>query len=105
MKNAIYYEWIVEQMDPTTVGSGDPEVLDTSAFDTLAEAKRFAAQCDEPVVLGLTRNVGDDAEGLIDRAWAYPDAEGKLPEWFDYGDGAQSGAPVPARFHKEEVRP
>jgi hypothetical protein len=101
MRNTLYYEWIVEQMDPETVGTDDPEIMDTSAFDSLAEAKAFAAGCDLPVVIGLTRNVGNDAEGLIDRAWAYPDADGKLPEWFDYGDGALTGAPVPARFQKE----
>lgn len=103
MRSKTYYEWIVEQMDPATVGTGDPEIMDTSAFDSLAEAKAFAAQYDgDPVELGLTRNVGNEVEGLLDRSWAYV-KDGKLADHFDYGLG-EIGASVPARFHKEMAR-
>ena len=97
-----YYEWIVEQMDPETFGTADPEIYDTSAFDSLAEAKAFAAQCDLPVELGLTRNIGNEVEGLLDRSWAYV-KDGKLADHFGYGLG-EIGAAVPARFHKELAR-
>ena len=100
MRNQTNYEWIVEQMDPETVGTDDPEISDTSAFDTLAEAKAFAAQCDQPVEIGLTRNVGNDVEGLLDRSWAYV-KDGKLPDVFSYGLGNEDGVAVPQRFHKE----
>lgn len=102
MRNQTYYEWIVEQMDPATIGTDDPEIWDTSAFDSLADAQRFAAQCDMPVEIGLTRNVGNDVEGLLDRSWAYA-KDGKLPSMFSYG-GEEDGVAVPQRFHKELER-
>ena len=49
--------------------------------------------------LGLTRNIGNDAEGLIDRTWAYVE-NGKLQEYFQTAGGSDD-TKVPARFHKE----
>ena len=62
----ITYEWVVEQMD------GD-EIVDTSAFDTLVEARRYIGD-ENNHVISLRRDVGSEEEGLTDRQYAYAGA-------------------------------
>jgi hypothetical protein len=77
----VHYEWVVEQMDDI----GD--ILETSGWDTLLEAKKFAASCELPLVICLRRDVGNSIDGLTDRQYAYP------------GDGQfEFGATIPKRF-------
>jgi len=63
---AVTYEWVVEQMD-------GEEIVDTSAFDTLAEAMKFAGT---DCVICLRRDVSEDIDGepwdIKDRQYAYP---------------------------------
>lgn len=103
-------EWLVEELDMT--GVDDPEeadILDPHHFDTYAEAVAFAEDCDNLCRIGLVRDRGNDAEGVIDRQWAYlmPDpalptyaTQMILPERFADSGGAE-GAKVPARYHNE----
>lgn len=99
MKNEIYYEWIVETFAPGT-DPMDPEndIVDTSAFDSIDEAWRFLKACDEPARLGLTRNVGNAEEGIIDRSWAYCDERLQLPAKFEYVWGERDGPLVPSHY-------
>lgn len=93
------YEFVVETLDYYDGHEpGNPDIIDTSGFDTLPEALAFANQCEEPWRIALRRDVGNDVEGLTDRGYAYPDANGRLPERFETCDGAQDGANVPKRF-------
>jgi hypothetical protein len=92
------YEWIVEEIDE----HGD--IVDTSAWDTAADALaqadllRLSVPSGWSVDVGLTRNVGNDDEGLTGRSWAYLDAEERLPAAFTDGD---ADAPVPQRYVRE----
>lgn len=96
MGSKIIIEWLVEEMESA---EADADIVDTHVFDTLAEARAFAA--DMPHArLGLVRDRGNDIDGLIDRQWAYV-AAGALPERFDWGGDEEGGAAVPARFHRE----
>lgn len=83
-----YYEWGAEHNDD------DENINDCDFFDKLADAVAFIAGVPGWEIV-LVRNVGSDSEGVEDRQWAYPDADGNLPEHFD------GGAKVPQRFHKE----
>lgn len=88
---AISYEWIVEEVDC----HGD--VQETSALNSLAEAKRQMESTPMEGThysLGLTRNSGNQDEGILDRQWAYIE-NGILPKEFD------GGAKVPKRFFNE----
>lgn len=95
---AVIYEWIVETLESAT--DDDPDILEVHHTDTLAEARAWAATIEEPTRIGLVRDVGNDIEGLTDRAWAYLE-NGKLPETFTYGADEDSGIHVPKRFHRE----
>jgi hypothetical protein len=90
-------EWLVEQLEDS---SADADIIDTSVFDTLEEARAFAVHCELPTRLGLVRDRGNDLEGIVDRQWAYVVA-GALPERFDWGGDEEGGALVPARYHRE----
>jgi hypothetical protein len=96
---AIFYEWIVEFLED---GSEDSDIYDTSAMDTYAEAHLAATTWETTpfVRIGLTRNEGNDIEGLTDRMWAYI-KEGKLDEWFNQGTDFPTGVSVPKRYMKE----
>lgn len=89
--NVTYYEWIVEQL---VDASPDADIQDTNAFDNAIEATKFAKGTSGVVRLGVTRNRGNELDGLIDRQWAYPDETGQLPERFD------GGAKVPTSIHR-----
>ena len=93
------YEWTVELLEDATDPDGD--ILDTSAFDTLADALHFMTGEDN-CRLVLVRNVGNDIEGLTARLWAYVE-DGELPDYFEDG-GAETAVRVPAKFHAELAR-
>lgn len=92
------YEFVVEELDFYEGCGDDPDIIDVNAFDTLKEAAAFAAKCDGPWRIALRRDTGNEAEGLTDRFYAYPDASGKLPETFESATGFQDGPAVPKRF-------
>ena len=93
----VIYEFVVETLDFYDGCEDNPDIIDTSGYDTLKEAEEIASACDEPWRIALRRDVGDDLEGVVDRAYAYPDANGRLPEYFTYGMG-EEGPRVPNRF-------
>lgn len=81
----VVFEWLVEASDD----AGD--IFDVSHFDTLAEAKTFAAQF-EPgeaatLEICLRRDVLDDKGNAKDRQYAYPGA-----------DAFEGGAPIPVHL-------
>lgn len=93
----VTYEYVLETLD-FYEGCGDnPDIIDTSGYDTLYDAHKVALKCDEPWRIALRRDVGNDLDGITDRAYAYPDASGRLPEYFTYGAG-EEGPRVPNRF-------
>jgi hypothetical protein len=105
---AVTYEWVIEGIDAW----GDIE--DVHHADTYVEALKLAGHLRgvwPSVDVGLVRDVGNDVEGLTDRAWAYV-VDGKLPETFNYGGADEelgipdqdSGIPVPKRFHAEVAK-
>lgn len=90
MKHITTYEWVVEEMDPT-----DPEeIVDTSGYATLAEAREWASLSDMPTVISLRRDVAEVDPGcepdLVDRQYAYPGAT-----------EFEGGAAIPKRFQRD----
>lgn len=85
-----FYEWTVEEMD-------GEDVVEASHFDTYKKAMNFFEPGNH---IGLVRDEVIEAEGVIDRQWAYI-KDGKLPEYFSTAMGKDDGAKVPQRFHKE----
>lgn len=90
---SVYYEWVIEWIEPVW---GD--VIDLDHRDTYAEALAVAVACpikedEEFIQIGLVRN---DDHG---RTWAYI-SEGVLPEYFEdaYGERRTN---VPKRYLKE----
>lgn len=99
---AVMYEWDVEELDAPSTAE-DPEILDHNHCDTFAQALVILSRLDAPGRIVLVRDVGNDVEGLTDRAWAYL-KDGQLPETFTYGADEDSGIRVPQRFHDEVAR-
>lgn len=93
----VTYEFVLETLDYYEGCGDNPDIIDTSGYPTLFEAHEQALKSDEPWRIALRRDVGDDLEGITDRAYAYPDASGRLPEFFSYGAG-EEGPRVPLRF-------
>ncbi len=89
MRNEVKYEWCYEEIQ-------DGEVIDTDHEERL-EAFGINRKTD---TLVLVRNEGNDADGLLDRSWAYVKG-GKLPENFSNESGASVEYKVPKAFHKE----
>lgn len=103
---AVTYEWDVEELDIVGVDVDDLDIIDHHFCDSYAKALVIAASFKDegvPTAIVLVRNVGNDLEGLTDRAWAYV-KDGKLPETFTYGAGEDSDIKVPKRFHTEVSR-
>lgn len=96
----VHYEWDIE-----TISLPEADILDHDHRATLAEFDaddlREAIKALGDTRLVLVRDVGNDADGLTDRSWAYVE-KGKLPERFAYCPG--EGASVPVRFVKELER-
>lgn len=90
----IRYEWDVESFDE----KGEMEHMFCSS---LKEAIRLAG--DGRVV--LVYSTGSDSDGVVDRAWAYLDANGELPEFFavpsSAGNYRSIKKRVPLKFHHE----
>lgn len=92
----IGYEWIVEEVEETGV-ENEVDVIDVNHWDTYRQAVQRADMLraeGKQVQIGLTRDSGDETDGLQDRQWAYLE-DGRLPPQFD------GGARVPQRFHAE----
>lgn len=88
MRNTITYEWTLETLE-------GEDVVDSDFSDSLSFDKDQLPGKD----LGLVRNVGNEAQGITDRSWAYV-KDGALPEYFTDSAGARI-AKVPERFIKE----
>ncbi len=110
MRNKITFEWDIETLEAAREGDdyeGEPDILDHSHADTLREFTRdmlALALHGQGARLVLVRNVGNEFDGITDRAWAYVNG-GELPGCFEYCDGAGNVGPgVPRRFHTELLR-
>lgn len=90
----VTYEWVTEELDAP---GDDPEILDTYASATYAEAVEKGKSSDGPYRIALRRDRGNDTEGLIERHYAYVIA-GKLSAIMETCDGAEDGPTVPKRF-------
>lgn len=92
----VTYEWVTEELD----GFGeDPEIIDTYASDTYAEALAKGIRVGGAFRVGLRRDRGDNVEGLLERHYAYVTG-GKLQTTMESCDGAEDGPPTPKRFLK-----
>jgi len=91
-RSSVSYEWGIEEVDIDSEDIGDSWECGTAA-DAVA---RFRGQPPEGCryELVLVRNRGTDAEGLVDRQWAYVGDDGQLPKEFG------GGALVPAAYHR-----
>ena len=75
MSNKVNYEWVIEHEDE----HGD--IIDLDFEDRLNE---YGSNCFAPIsgcvkaTLHLVRNEYTDHEGLLDRTYAYPNADGEL---------------------------
>jgi len=97
---AVRYEYVVEILDFYHGCGEDPDIIDTTPFDTLEAAKDWSDKCQESSRIALRRDEGNDLGGLRDRGYAYYDDSGNLPERFETATGLQDGSYVPKRFHK-----
>lgn len=93
MRNELTYEWVVEYCDE----NGDIQDLNHSEIlKDLGVGSREHPQ--GWVQVALTRIVGNEDYGMLDRRYAYIDPDtGKLPAEFD------TGHKVPNRFHEQVV--
>jgi hypothetical protein len=91
-RSHVSYEWRIEEVD---IDSED--IADGYSFNTADEAVadfRQRPPDGRRFELVLVRNRGNDAEGLVDRQWAYVGDDGQLPK--EFGGGAK----VPAAYHR-----
>ncbi len=97
------YEWDVEELTeaPSEANGFDPDIHDHHHCGSYSEAKATLSELGVPGRIVLVRDVGSDREGLTDRAWAYLEEDGSLPETFTYGADEDSGILVPRKFHAE----
>jgi hypothetical protein len=95
MKRFLIIEWLIETID----AYGD--IIEVTHADTYAEALKWAEGQEQPTQIGLVRDRGNEVDGLVDRQWAYIEADsGKLPDHFSDSGGC-IGPAVPARYHNE----
>jgi hypothetical protein len=94
-KRSTVYEWVIEAIDE----HGD--IVDVDHRESRAEAEASIAGATGRHDIGLTRDVFDEVDGLIDRTWAYLQPDGTLPEYFSESGGAETRHKVPTRFRKE----
>lgn len=92
------YEFVVETLDFYDGCGDDPCIIDTVGFDTLNQARIFAFGCDAPFRFALRRDTSNEYEGIIARYYAYPDKDGKLPEYMETANNFQDGPRVPKRY-------
>lgn len=89
------YEFVVETLEND---GADPDIIDTCGFESMAEAEHYAWACVEPWRIALRRDTGNDMVGLTDRFYAYPDADGKLPEFMETATDLADGPPIPKKY-------
>lgn len=87
IKNEVYYEWVVEQVDE----HGD--IQDTYQASSYKEAVEEETT-HQVKQIALKRDKGNDDDGVVERGYAYV-VDGILAERFD------SGQKVPAKYLKE----
>lgn len=89
-QHRVSYEWTVEKAD------ADGDIQDVVHCDSLEAARVEAAYLEHyaKAEIALVRDVGNQIDGLIERGWAYLDADGRLPSHFD------DHSAVPKRFMK-----
>lgn len=90
-KSQVFYEWDFEVSDE----HGD--IVDHEHYDKLPKTSS-EIKMEENVELVLIRESGNEADGLQDRQWAYPEIQNGilcLPEEFDGGNK------IPRRFREE----
>ena len=88
VKSRVYYEWVVEIMEPLLV-----DIDDVLFFDELKEAISVMGDYDSKLTnLALIRDYGNDYDGVKDRGYAYVEGS-KLPQYFS------CGSKVPKRYH------
>jgi len=95
MSTSTVYEWVIEDIDE----HGD--IVDVDHRDTRAEAEASIKGLPGRHDIGLTRDVFDEVDGLVDRSWAYIQADGTLPEYFTDSGGGETRHKVPTRYRKE----
>lgn len=95
-----YYEFVVETLDTYPGCGDDPDIIDTSAFDSLEEAHNFAKLCEESWRIALRRDTGNQDEGLTERYYAYPDDSGQLPQNMETAMGFEDGPKIPSKYIK-----
>lgn len=95
-RHTVAYDWAIETLDPET---GD--ITDVEHVNTYPGPKEGCDVC-------LVRDKGNEADGLVERQWAYirpvfalrlPGDRYELPERFDIA--GSPGVPVPIKFHRE----
>jgi len=91
MRNTIYYEWTLEELDENR------DIVNADFADNLLA---FNGHDLSNTDVGLVRGEGNENEGITDRLWAYI-KDGKLPEFFNDAYGNSTSHRVPKRFHKE----
>lgn len=83
--NTVAYEWVVEQVD------ADGDILDCSYWDedrlanALNQRAAWLRHGAHQVDFGVCWRLGNEAEGEIERAYAYVDEVGALPATLDNG--------------------
>ena len=95
MSTSTVYEWVIEEID------ADGNIEDVDHRDTRAEAEASVKGLPGRYDIGLTRDVFCEFDGLIDRTWAYVQADGTLPAYFSDSGGGETRHKVPARFFKK----
>lgn len=106
MRNRTDYEWDIEETDGFE--SEDADILDHTFAPELSQfhhARLSAAlKRADNFRLVLCINKGNDTDGLQDRAWAYVEEDGTLPEFFADAWGGTTSYRVPTKFHRELER-
>jgi len=91
MKNKVSYEWTFDELND------DGDIVDSDGVMTLSERPNL--RLDNQLMLALTRNVGNDIDGLLERSYAYVDTDTMtLPHEFD------DGYVVPQKYRLELMR-
>ena len=98
----ILYEWCLEEVEYEMIdGELVDDIVDQHFSDYAAEFLPTVLTNTKRFQMCLVRDVGNDVEGIVDRAWAYcVEVNGRmeLPETFD------NGKAVPKKFRKELER-
>jgi hypothetical protein len=80
----VEWEWDVEVLDPDLTGISDPDdrdIVDHLFQSSYADCVKVAASDPTNCRIVLVCDIGNDAEGIVERGWAYMDDDGKLQEW------------------------